>query len=79
MTTVENIQRSIQALPASLQAEILDFVEYLLIKAERQEAKEWSALSLAFAMRQMENEDAPFYTSADLKDIFTPSRRTNSG
>ena len=43
--------------------EVLDFVEYLVAKAEReaarQEERAWSDLSLAFAMRGMEDEDTP--------------------
>lgn len=70
MTTADKIQQSILRLPASLQAEALDFIEYLLIKAQQQEASEWSALSLAFAMRDMADEDAPTYTPADLKVSF---------
>jgi hypothetical protein len=53
-----------------LQAEVLDFVEYLVAKAERQEKAEWSTLSVAFAMRGMEDETEAVYTTVDLKDVF---------
>ncbi len=62
-------------LSASSQAEILDFAEYLLAKAEReadrQEEREWSSLSLISAMHGMEDEDAPVYTASDIKTVFS--------
>jgi hypothetical protein len=70
MAIAEKIQQYVQKLPASFQAEVLDFVEYLFAKAERQEAREWSDFSLAFAMRGMEDEATPIYTTADLKVMF---------
>jgi hypothetical protein len=70
MTVTERIQQYIQRLPAPFQAEVLDFVEYLLAKTERREEREWSELSLASAMRGMEDEDALTYTTADLKVVF---------
>ncbi len=75
MTITEKIQQYIQRLPSSFQAEVLDFVEYLLVKAEREtlrrEARAWSDLSLALAMRGMEDEATPTYTPADLKVVFS--------
>jgi hypothetical protein len=74
MVITERIQQHIQELPASFQAEVLDFVEYLLTRADREalrrEDKAWSGLSLAFAMRGMEGEAAPTYTASDLKVVF---------
>lgn len=74
MTVIEKIQQYIQKLPASFQSEILDYVEYLFNKVEhdtiRREEKVWSDLSLTFAMHGMENEDAPAYTTSDLKVVF---------
>jgi hypothetical protein len=75
MAIAEQIQQYVQKLPASFQAEVLDFVEYLLAKAEREtlrhEERAWSDLSLASAMRGMEDEDTPIYTTADLKVVFS--------
>lgn len=75
MTITDKIQASVQKLPAAYQAEVLDFVEYLLAKTTRgardHEESLWSDLSLTFAMRGMEDEDAPQYTKADLKVIFS--------
>jgi hypothetical protein len=54
---------------------VLDFVEYLLAKAEREairrEERAWSDLSLSSAMRGMEDEDTPAYTLSDLKAEFS--------
>jgi hypothetical protein len=71
MVLTEKIQRSVQKLPTPLQAEVLDFVEYLVTKTKHQEESAWSDLSLAFAMRGIEDEETPIYTTADLKVVFT--------
>jgi hypothetical protein len=75
MALSERIQEHVERLPASFQVEVLDFVEYLLAKAEReavrQERRLWSNLSLSSAMRGMEEEDVPTYTTADLKVVFS--------
>jgi hypothetical protein len=75
MAIVDKIQRYMRRLPAASQAEILDFAEYLLAKAEREadreEEREWSSLSLVSAMHRMEDEDAPIYTASDLKTVFS--------
>ena len=70
MAITEKIHQRVQRLPASFQAEVLDFVEYLLAKAKREEAEEWLDFSLASAMRGLEDEAAPMYTTADLKVVF---------
>ena len=75
MTITDKIQASVQKLPTAYQAEVLDFVEYLLAKTTRgareQEEGRWSDVSLTLAMRGMEDEDAPLYTTADLKEILS--------
>ena len=75
MLRTEKIQQHIQKLPEELQVEVLDFVEYLLLKSERESLKrddiDWSSLSLAFAMRDMEDEDTPTYTTDDLKVVYS--------
>jgi hypothetical protein len=75
MLRAEKIQQHIQKLPEELQVEVLDFVEYLLLKSERESLKrgdiDWSSLSLAFAMRDMEDEDTPAYTTDDLKVVYS--------
>jgi hypothetical protein len=46
VTLDQQINQYIQKLPDSLQEELLDFIRYLLMKAERQEAREWASFSL---------------------------------
>lgn len=71
MAVAQQIQESVQRLPTAFQAEVLDFVEYLLAKAEREalrkEEQEWSSFSLATAMRDM---DDSLYSVADLNVVF---------
>ena len=74
MTVTEKVYEYLQQLPEPLQVQVLDFVEYLLSKTQRQTAQDddhaWSNLSLSLAMRGMENEPTPEYTAADLKEVF---------
>ena len=75
MVLAEKIQQYIQRLPAALQQEALDFVEYLLTKVERKavlrEDREWAYLSLSSAMCGMEDEETPVYVTADVKEAFS--------
>jgi hypothetical protein len=75
MAITDKIQEGVQQLPPALQAEVLDFVQFLLVKTTRgfQEDEEglWRDVSLSSAMRGMEDEDLPQYTSADLKVRFS--------
>jgi len=75
MALTDKIQEGVQQLPIALQAEVLDFVQYLLAKAKREASEHdedvWNRLSLTSAMRGMEDEDSPQYTKADLKVIFS--------
>jgi len=74
MIVADAIYESVQKLPQPLQAEVLDFVEFLLLRAERaagiEEEKTWGTLSLDLAMHGMEDEETPEYTLADLKERF---------
>lgn len=74
MVLAEKIQQRVERLPAALQAEVLDFVDYLLTKIEREavlrEGRAWSDYSLSVAMREMEDEDTPIYTVSDLEVRF---------
>jgi hypothetical protein len=71
MTVADRILQHLQSLPESVQAEVLDFVEYLdwrLHSArEGPEEADWSALSLTHAMRGLEDEPSP-YTRDDIKE-----------
>ncbi len=75
MLADERIRQYVQRLPQALQAEVLDFVEYLVAKVERETARhddtDWTTLSLAYAMRGMEDEDDAIYTPADVKVVFS--------
>ncbi len=55
MTVMDKIVQHIKGLPEALQAEVLDFVEYLEAKKGKSEA-DWTAFSLSSAMRGMEDE-----------------------
>ena len=61
------------SLPEDAQREVLDFVEFIETRkngrAERQDDAAWSMLSLASAMRGMEDEESP-YSLSDLKESF---------
>lgn len=69
MAIDERIYQQIQRLPHSLQEELLDFVQFLLMKAEQREKQEWFSLSLASALRDADDEPS-LYSLADIKVIF---------
>ncbi|MCS6847512.1 MAG: DUF2281 domain-containing protein [Anaerolineae bacterium] len=69
MTIDERIYQQIQKLPRSLQEELLDFVQCLLMKVEHREKQEWLSLSLSSALRDMEDEPVQ-YSLADIKVMF---------
>ena len=69
MTLDEKIYQYVQKLPRSFQEELLDFVEYLVMKAEQQEQHDWASLSLSSAMRDMEDESIS-YSLSDLRVTF---------
>ncbi|HUG33216.1 MAG TPA: hypothetical protein VMJ90_00495 [Anaerolineales bacterium] len=69
MTLDEKIQLYAKKLPHSFQEELLDFVKYLLMKAEQQEKQEWTSLSLSSAMHGMEDEPN-LYNISDIKVAF---------
>ena len=77
MNVTEKINERVQQLPERTQSEVLDFVEYLLEKAERQQARreerEWSRQALSLAMRGMKDENGPEYTAEDLEERFSSS------
>lgn len=70
MSLAEKIMEYIQTLPESKQVEVLGFVEYLRSKAEKQEIKDWTDLSLSSAMRVIEEEQTP-YSLNDIKESFS--------
>ncbi len=66
MLVTQKIQAYLEKLPPSYQNEVVDFLAFLLEKAERQEDKTWHEMSLASAMRGMEDEPEE-YSVDDLK------------
>ena len=70
MSLAEKIMKQVQTLPESKQVEVLGFVEYLRLKAEKQEIKDWTDLSLSSAMRGVEEEQSP-YSLNDIKESFS--------
>jgi hypothetical protein len=73
MTTTEAILQRLKDLPEAKQAEVLDFVTFLETRTVRttrpEEDLAWLQLSLAAALRGMEDEPSP-YTLDDLKESF---------
>ena len=69
MSIAEAIIKDVQALSESKQAEVLDFVQYLRSKAEKQEIKDWADFSLSSAMRGMEDEKVS-YSINDIMKLF---------
>jgi hypothetical protein len=74
MRVSERIYEEVKKLPEPLQAEVLHFVEYLASRTERQGTLEneltSASLSLSLAMRGMEDEDIPSYSTNDLREAF---------
>ena len=73
MILAEEIVERVQRLPEPLQAEVLDFVEFLLAKTSAETGKEenrrWMGFSLKSAFRGMEDEPE-LYADKDLKELF---------
>ena len=69
----KEIVERVQRLPEPLQAEVLDFVEFLLAKTSGESGKEedrrWMGFSLQSALRGMEDE-LELYADKDLKERF---------
>jgi hypothetical protein len=74
MSLSERIYEEVKKLPEPLQTEVLDFVHHLSSKEKSISAPdteiESGGLSLALAMRGMENEDIPSYSTEDLREVF---------
>ena len=70
MRLEEIILKHLQDLPDPEKAEVLNFIEYLQAKTEKQERSDWATFSLSSAMRDMGAEDTP-YSLDDLKESFS--------
>lgn len=72
MTTAERIQTHVEALPPSLQQEVLDFVEYLRLKAERDQGAPRQQRAWTKAMRRVVTElrqGAEDYSEEEIDDF----------
>lgn len=69
MTLDEKIHQYAQKLPRPFQEELFDFVQYLLMKAEQQEKRDWASLSLSSAMRDIQDEPV-LYSMSDIRVVF---------
>ena len=67
MKTVDRIYEETRALPETVQREVLDFVEYLAHKLQKENAG-WSELSVTAALRGLEDEVWPEYRYEDMKE-----------
>jgi hypothetical protein len=65
VSTAELIYERSKGLPADLQEQVLDFVESLGQSKDRLR-DEWTSLSLATALRGMEEDSWPAYPDAEL-------------
>ena len=75
MKLKDEIAENVKKLPENFQAEVLDFIKYLIMKYQsnevREKENEGSSLSLNSAMSGMENEDTPYYDEKDIKVKFS--------
>jgi hypothetical protein len=72
VTTAERIQTHVEALPPSLQQEVLDFVEYLRLKAERDQSVPRQPRAWTKAMRRVVTElrqGAAGYSDEEVDDF----------
>ena len=67
MKTLDRIYEETKALPETVQREVLDFVEYLAHKLQKENAG-WPGLSVAAALRGLEDEVWPEYRNEDIKE-----------
>jgi len=67
MDTTERILNQLRKLPDAAKVEVLDFVDFLIIKARSlDEGRTWSNLSVEAALRGMEDEPLQTYTDEDM-------------
>ncbi len=74
MRVSERIYEEVKKLPEPLQSEVLDFVQYLASRVELESTLDneltAAGVSLSLAMRGMEDEETPSYSSQDLRETF---------
>lgn len=69
MNVSEDIIEKVKSLPKDNQLEVLDFIDLLSKKVDKEERKQWSQFSLEKAMRGLETEDT-LYTIEDIKEEY---------
>ena len=69
MNVSEDIIEKVKSLPKDNQLEVLDFIDLLSKKVDKEERKQWSQFSLETAMRGLETEDT-LYTIEDIKEEY---------
>ena len=69
MAVLERIQKKVKLLPEPTQYQVLDFVDYLLSRS-RQDDMLWSKLSVRWALRGMEDEEWPEYSTQDMVETW---------
>lgn len=69
MTLDQKIYQHVRNLPRPMQEDLLDYVEFLVMKAEQHEQKDWESLSLSSAMRDMQDEPIS-YRISDMREKF---------
>ena len=75
MSTAEKIAEHVRLLPERLQAEVLDFVSFLLAKGDTSapdaDRSDWNRFSLESALRGMEADEESEYGEDDLRETFS--------
>ena len=69
MNLEKEVIEKFKTLPEHKQVEAIDFIDFLQKRAEMQDQERWGEISLASAMRGMEDE-GDLYTIDDLKEKF---------
>ena len=73
MEISDKICEEVKNLPEQLQAEVLDYVQFLAAELGRKgsvDEQRSKRLSLSLAMRGMEDEPSPDYSLSDLREKF---------
>ena len=69
MVVPDQIQERVKLLPQPTQHEVLDFVEYLFHRSRKEDLL-WSRLSLRWALRDLEDEEWPEYSTEDMQETW---------
>ena len=67
MDTAEMIRHQLELMPAEVQQEVLDFVEFLAARRQSED-RQWTDLSLRSALSGMEDDLWPEYQDSDFTE-----------